>query len=188
VESGEAAALKAAAGAASRASGSGERDHQQREKRAGVKRGLADGDPNHVGNMGPGCAGRQSAQIVGLRIAALRPARSQRGAFCSLANSARRTEASKRHSRPPPQSYALASPRRIAELVVAAAVEQSPVVESGSKHVACRQAFGFAAGQIRSVASRCAHSGLHPFPAFSTRAPLGILPFLWAGPFRSTIA
>ena len=44
--------MKAAAEAAFRASGSGEQDHQQREKRAGVKRDLADGDPNHVGDMG----------------------------------------------------------------------------------------------------------------------------------------
>jgi hypothetical protein len=29
---------------------------------------LADGDPNHVGDMGLGCAGRQSPQIVVLRM------------------------------------------------------------------------------------------------------------------------
>ena len=53
--------MEAAAEAASRASGSGEQDHQQREKRAGVKRGLADGNAEHVTDMGAARAGRQSS-------------------------------------------------------------------------------------------------------------------------------
>jgi hypothetical protein len=55
----KAGAVKAAAEAASRASGSGEQNHPERHGAGDdVKRGLADGDPNHFGDMGPGCACR----------------------------------------------------------------------------------------------------------------------------------
>jgi hypothetical protein len=47
--------VKAPAEGASRVSGSGEQDHPERHGAGdGVKRDLAESDPNHVGGMGPG--------------------------------------------------------------------------------------------------------------------------------------
>ena len=76
----QAGAVKAAE-AAFRASGNGEQDHPERYGAGdGVKRGFADGDPNHVGDMGPGCAGRQSPENLRTSYVVIRLFRARKGA------------------------------------------------------------------------------------------------------------